>query len=180
MKITRVAAASGAVALVVAGWCYQRSGLSVETSLLDDFDQAVGQPRPDVFELRDVSLNGESRRAVVSPETATRLTWKRVRVPDGAWLRVFIGVQTPLSTPDGDGVEFLIGASDGRTYEGLFTQTVNPAARSGDRGWIPIMIDLSLYVGEEIDLVFNTRSGAPASPDQRRDLAIWGSPEIVR
>jgi hypothetical protein len=41
-------------------------------------------------------------------------------------------------------------------------------------------VDLSAYAGEEIDLIFNTRGGPPGTEaDDRHDLALWGSPEIV-
>ena len=81
---------------------------------------------------------------------------------------------------EGDGIKFMVGVSDGRAFEQLFEQHVNPFANQGERKWIDVRVDLSTYAGEEVDLVFNTFASAPGQgADQRNDDGLWGSPEIV-
>ena len=134
MKTPRVAGIAVAIALLTAGWCYQRSGLSVETSLLDHFDNAVRQPRSELFHLTDVALNGETKRAVAlaSPAAATRLTWKRVRVPDGAWLRVYLGIQPRSSIQEAlairDGKILAVGRTEDDSRH-LLRAEAGPGAR---------------------------------------------------
>ena len=74
----------------------------------------------------------------------------------------------------------MVRVSDGRTYDQLFTQHVDPFDNAADRRWIPVLVDLSAYGGEEVDLIFNTspaRRRRPATCDN--DLPLWGAPEIV-
>jgi hypothetical protein len=43
-----------------------------------------------------------------------------------------------------------------------------------------VWVDLSAYAGEEIDLIFNTRTSPDTQGDDpRNDHALWGAPEIV-
>ena len=102
-------------------------------------------------------------------------------MPDDGWLSVNVGLKPEAWTQEGDGVLFFVGVSDGRAFEQLFSQHVHPFANAGDRKWIPVMVDLSAYAGEDVDLIFNTRSGpAKKEGDVRADLALWGQPEIVQ
>jgi len=58
---------------------------------------------------------------------------------------------------------------------------VNPFANASERRWIPVMVDLSAYAGEEMDIVLNTRaSGKNIPPDDRNDMPLWGAPEVIR
>ena len=133
-------------------------------------------PADRTFNVVDVDLNGETHKAIeVTPPT--RITWK-VRVPDNAWLRVMVGMKPESWTAEGDGVLFFVGVSDTRTFEKLFEQTVSPFDHPGDRKWIPVMVDLSAYAGEEVEVIFNTRSSAKGD-DTRNDFAVWGAPEII-
>ena len=71
--------------------------------------------------------------------------------------------------------------SDGRAFEKLFEQTLNPFANPSERRWIPVTVDLSAYAGEEMEVILNTRRAAAGQPpDDRDDLPLWGAPEIVR
>ena len=83
------------------------------------------------------------------------------------------GVEARGVDEEGDGVLFMVGVSDGRAFEQLFTQHVNPFDNSGDRRWIPVMVDLSAYAGEEVELIFNTRSGQPG--ERRRSAQRHGA-----
>ena len=143
-------------------------------------DSAEKRPDPGLFSVGDVALNGYARRAiVVKPAVGTRMIYK-VMVPDDGWLSVAVGLREETWKQEGNGVLFQVGVSDGRRYEPLFTQYVNPYANQGDRKWVPSMVDLSTYAGEEVELIFNTYSSPNSQPpDERGDFALWGEPEIV-
>ena len=62
---------------------------------------------------------------------------------------------------------------------------MNPFGNASDKGWKEVVLDLSTYAGETVDLIFNTHSSAPPAPgtpptdDRNGDLALWGAPRIV-
>jgi hypothetical protein len=168
------------VVLAAGWWLFRRGGPASNIKLIDRFADAKKQPDANLFTIVDATLNGETKKAIaITPAPGSRLTW-RAPVPDDGWLSVSVGLKPEAWTQEGDGVLFYVGVSDGRAYEQLFSQHVHPFANSGDRKWIPVMVDLSAYAGEEIDLIFNTRSGQPEKGDIRADLALWGQPEIVQ
>ena len=109
----------------------------------------------------------------------SRLTFKS-RIPDDGWLRVSVALKQEAWTQEGDGVRFMALVSDGRASDELFVQDVNPFVNATDRKWIPVMVDLSTYAGEEVDVILNTYGSPPGKgADLRNDLAVWGAPEIV-
>lgn len=169
------------IALVVlgAGWWMLGRGENIpNVDLVAGLEGAKKEPAAGTFEAVDAELNGETRRAIYAPP-ATRITW-RVTVPEDAWLKVAVGMKPESWTAEGNGVLFLVGVSDGRRFDELFRQHVNPFGNPGDRKWIPVWVDLSAYAGEEIGLIFNTRTGPDGQGDDpRNDQALWGSPEII-
>jgi len=106
----------------------------------------------------------------------------KVRVPDDGWLKVSLGVKPEAWTVEGNGVYFYAGVSDGKSFEQLFNQTLNPFANASERRWVPVTVDLSAYAGEEINVIFNTLASGPggAPTDDRGDMPLWGAPEVVR
>ena len=168
------------VVLLAGWWLMRRGGGGQGMDLLTQYDAAEKRPDPALFSVSDVTLGDETRRAIaIAPTVGTRIIWK-VRVPDDGWLRVSLGLKPEAWTQKGDGVRFLVGISDGRAFDDLFTQHVNPFENQADRRWIPVMVDLSAYAGEQVDLVFNiyaSPSGEVGDPDN--DYALWGAPSIV-
>jgi hypothetical protein len=180
MKSNRavLAVALGVVLLGAGWWLFARSERAEPIDLIETLGSAVKAPAGGTFETVDAELNGETRRAIYAPPP-TRITWK-VRVPYDAWLKVAMGLKSEAWTQEGNGVLFLVGVSDGKRFDPLFTQHVNPFGNTGDRKWIPVRVDLSAYAGEEVELIFNTRSGPPEQGDDpRNDHALWGAPEII-
>jgi hypothetical protein len=169
------------VLLLVGWWIFKRSKPVAAVQLIDRFADARKQPDdPSLYSVIDANLNGETKKAIaIAPVIGTRLTFK-VAVPDDGWLSVSLGLKPEAWKEEGDGVLFFVGISDGRAFEGLFSQHVHPFANQGDRKWIPAMVDLSAYSGEEVELIFNTRSGKPEKGDIRADYALWGEPTIVQ
>lgn len=75
-------------------------------------------------------------------------------------------VWSPLK---GDGVTFGVDVTNLSDAQSLFSQYIDPKNRSSDRKWHKRSIDLSRYGGQEIYLIFQTRSAA--SPNF--DWAHW-------
>lgn len=170
------------VALLLVGWwLYRRSAPVATVQLIDQFAEATKQPNDaSLYSVVDASLNGETRRAIaIAPTLGSRLTF-RVTIPNDGWLTVWLGMKPEAWTQEGDGVLFYVGISDGRAFEQLFSQHVHPFANDGDRKWIQAMVDVSAYSGEEVDLIFNTRSGKPEKGDVRADYALWGEPTVIQ
>lgn len=168
------------VILAVAWWMIRRRGPAETVNLVDRFETAVKRPDAGVFSLTEATLNNETKRSIaIQPVVGSRLIYKIV-VPDNGWLNVSVGMKPESWDVKGNGVKFHVGVSDGRAYESLFEQHVNPYANQGDRKWIPVWVDLSAYAGEEIDLIFNTNSSPPKEqPDENGDMPVWGDPQIV-
>jgi hypothetical protein len=178
MKSSRALLTAVVVIIVVgAGWWMFRRGGAEQIDLLAQFENAKKQGGE--FTVVDVTLAGETKRAIAAPPNG-RLTF-HVKVPDDGWLKVSLGVKPEAWDKEGNGVYFLAGVSDGRAFEKLFDQTLNPFANPSERRWIPVTVDLSAYAGEEMDVILNTRESGPGvGPDSRNDLPLWGVPEIVK
>lgn len=178
MKNSRAVLTAVVILIVAAaGWFVFRRGSAERIDLLAHYEQARKDGSP--FAVSDVTLAGETKRAISAPANG-RITF-HVRVPDDGWLKVSLGVKPEAWEKEGNGVYFFAGVSDGRAFEQLFNQTVNPFANPSERRWIPVTVDLSAYAGEEMDIVLNTRASGPGGPpDDRGDLPLWGVPEVVR
>jgi hypothetical protein len=165
------------VIVIGAGWWLFHRGSSAKVDLLTSFQQA--KKSAGEFTVVDATLAGETKQAIAAPPNG-RITF-HVRIPDDGWLRVSLGMKPESWDKDGNGVLFFAGVSDGRSFEKLFEQVLNPHANPSERRWIPVAVDLSAYAGEEMDVMLNTRSGPPNVPDdQRNDLPLWGAPTISR
>jgi hypothetical protein len=172
------------VLVIIAGWwLFRRDGSGERIDLIELFPAAEKRGASgNIAEVIEIELAGEKKRAIYVPpnsSNSSRFIW-RVRLPDDAWLRVAVGMKPEAWDKEGDGVLFRFGVSDGRTYDAMFTQHVNAFARESDRRWIPVMVDLSAYAGEQIELIFNTNASQPGQPDDaRNDFALWGAPEVI-
>jgi hypothetical protein len=178
MKSNRAVLTAIVVLIVIAaGWWLFHRGSSAKVDLLTEFDQA--KKAGGEFTVVDADLAGDVKKAVAAPPNG-RLTF-HVRVPDDGWLRVSLGMKPESWDKDGNGVLFYAGVSDGRSFEKLFEQVLNPHANPSERRWIPVAVDLSAYAGEEMDVIFNTRASPAGQPeDTRNDLPLWGAPVISR
>jgi hypothetical protein len=165
--------------LIVAGWwLFKRSNRGPSVDLIAAFDSAVKKPAGGTFEIVEADLNGDKKRAI-STSPASRIIWKQ-RIPDDGWLMVSLGMKPESWDKEGDGVLFRIGISDGRTFEDLLTQHMDPFHNKSDRRWVPVAVDLSAYAGEDVDVIFNTNNSVPGKPDDaRNDSALFAAPEIV-
>ena len=178
MKMNRaVLTAVVIVVLAAAGWYMFRRGSAERIDLLERYDQA--EKKGGAFNVADETLAGETKRAISAPANG-RLIFK-VRVPEDGWLKVSLGVKPEAWNTEGNGVYFYAGVSDGRVFEKLFEQTLNPFKNPSERRWIPVTVDLSAYAGEEMQIILNTVASGPGGPpDDRGDMPLWGAPEVVK
>jgi hypothetical protein len=165
--------------LIIAGWwLFKRSSRGPSIDLISTFDTATKKPAGGTFEVIEADLNGDKKRAIFTAP-ASRMIWK-MRIPDDGWLMVSLGMKPESWDKEGDGVLFRIGVSDGRAFEDLLTQHIDPFHNKSDRRWIPVAVDLSAYAGEEVEVIFNTNNSVPGKPDDgRNDTALFATPEIV-
>lgn len=134
-------------------------------------------PEAQAYKLIDVTIGGETKKAIFMHPTSRMIF--RLTVPRDAWLRTSIALQPEAWTKPGDGVLFRVGVSDGRTYEELLNQHINPYGNEADRRWFPIKLDLSTYAEQQVELIFNTNTSLPRQgDDNRNDWSVWGAPEI--
>ena len=155
--------AVGVVAVLILGWwLFGRGGGSGAVDLVDRFDAAEKRPNAGVFTVEDVTIDGETKKSIaVAPGSWAPASSSRSRIPDDGWLRVSVALKQEAWTQEGDGVRFQAVVSDGRASDELFVQDVNPFLNQTDRKWIPVMVDLSAYAGEEVDVILNTYASAP-------------------
>ena len=181
MKRNQILALVAILALVTIAIFYVRSNRQpVATDLLSMVASARKQTTitsPDQWQVRDETIAGDTRRAIYV-EPPVRLTFPQVLVPDDGWLRVAFGIRETAWEQSTDGVLFNVIVSDGRKADVLVEQHVDPMHNPNDRRWIPINLDLSPYAGQQVDIIFNTRSGPGRSTDSQHDWALLGQPEI--
>lgn len=171
------------VAALAAFWALREDSVPVGIDLLGLLPDAQKQTNwtgggDSPFTVSNVTLAGETHQGIFAPPHS-RVRWK-VEVPRRGVLEFFYGVREDGWTGEGNGVQFRVGVSDGRTYEEYFREVVNPIGRERDRRWLSATIDLSAYEGQFVELNFNTDPGPPTDAgDARNDFALWGAPRII-
>lgn len=126
------------------------------------------------FALESVTIEGATKRTILAlPHSRLIYT---VTVPQDAWLDVAFALKPESWDQPGDGAQFRVGVSDGRNYEELLRQYVNP--KKGDRRWFSVRLDLSAYEDRRVKLIFNTDPGPPGDSDVTNDLAVWAEPRV--
>lgn len=172
--------------LVVGFWLFRSTGGPGDTAIdlvemfaeLPEDRRRATLPQDQAFRVETVDIGGEQKQALFAHPT-TRVTYT-VTVPNDAWFRAWLGLKPEAWTKSADGVLFRVGVSDGRTYEELVNQHVDPANNASDRRWVPVTADLSAYAGQTIDIILNTNSSLPGRGDDAgNDWAVWGNPAVI-
>ena len=185
-RSTRLLIGGVVIVAALAAWFFFRSngGDRVAIDLIADFPNAKEKrPTPDVFEIIDATL-GNVRLPAIFAKQQSRITWS-VTVPDDAWLKVQIGLKEESWTVQGDGVLFFVAVGAAGRYDLVFSLVINPFGNASDKGWKDVVIDLSPYAGQTVDLFFNTRASPDPAPgtapraDVNGDMPLWGQPQIV-
>ncbi len=167
--------------VIVAIWNSRRGGEGVTIDLLAQMGDALKvsrwtQTTEPLFGVKDVTIAGKTHKAIFAPPPS-RIKFK-VEVPRRGTLEVFYALREDAWTAEGDGAQFRIGVSDGRTYEEYLKEAVNPKARERDRKWLPATIDLSAYEGQMVEIQLSTDPGPSDKSDSRNDFCLWGDPKI--
>ena len=170
-QLTRTAA----VVLCALGLACAKEHLALTVPLIDELPRArITAPRSVLVRESNLTVNGETRRCLfMHPVSSAEFN---LVVPARAKLVFGVGVAQDVWDKGGDGVEFRVSITEGADETMLFTRYVNPKAHDSDRLWHEEEVDLSLYEGQRISLVFSTDSG-PAD-DPRWDSAGWSNPMI--
>jgi len=142
---------------------------------IDDAEKRTNVQSPEQFSVSEVTIGDETRRALLALPHS-RLIWPVTVLADG-WLEVAFAIAPDAweGAEEADGVQFRVGVSDGRIYDELLRQLVDPTR---DRRWFTVRLDLSAYEGRTVNVVFNTDPGPPGSTNTRNDRALWGEPRI--
>jgi hypothetical protein len=170
----------GVVALAVAYFALRPSGDRIAMNLVEQLPMAKDRrPSADVFSVVDATLAGKREQAILTRQPS-RIKYN-ITVPDEAWLKLSLGLLEEAWTVPGDGVFFQVLVTSGPEQTELVSMVVNPYGNPGDRGWQPLVLDLSQFAGENVDLIFNTYASAPPNTERDRngDAALWGAPRIV-
>jgi hypothetical protein len=167
--------------LLVWGW-RRGSGAGSNVDLIQMLPQAQKRslpgPTDEAIKAITVTINGETKPCILE-KSYGRITFKVTPAAD-SWFSASIAVDPSAWDKEGDGVLFRLGVSDGKIYEELLNQHVNPAANKSDRRWIPVALDLSAWAGREVSLILNTDASVPGKgSDLRNDIALWGAPALV-
>jgi len=184
LKNTKLVAGVIVVAVlivIVAIWNSRRGGERVTIDLLAQLGDAQKgsqwtQTTETPFGVSDVTIAGKTHKAIFAPPFS-RIKFK-VEVPRRGTLEVFYALREDAWSADGDGAQFRIGVSDGRTYEEYLKESITPKVRDRDRKWLPATIDLSAYEGQMVEIILNTDPGPPDNRDARNDFCLWGDPKI--
>jgi hypothetical protein len=182
MKRSYLIVAAVVVVLAAGWWVYKRNkGADVAIDLVAQFPSAEKRSNGAlelVFAIQDVAIKGETRHSIYMHPTS-RMTYK-ITVPHDGWFRAWLGLKEEAWDKQSDGVLFRIAVADGRDYDEVVNQHVDPANNPGDRRWVPVVADLSAYAGQQVDLVINTNSSIPGHGDNAAwDFAVIGDPAII-
>lgn len=176
MNTLRATLPAAVVVTVLAAAC--GGGVQNETSLVSVLGEAgkrtnvEDQPQ---FVVESVTIDGTTRQSILA-RPHSRLTYK-ITVPPDAWFETAFAMKPETWDQPGDGAQFRVGVSDGRIYDELLRQYVNP--KRGDRRWFTARLDLSAYEGRQVEVILNTDPGPPGATNTRdNDLAVWGEPRI--
>ena len=180
MKLqTRLIVGLAAVLAVVGWWYYSHTVIKDRAvDLIAELPHAERRSNPEAvasnFQVADVTIDGVTKKTILAKPFA-RITYV-VRVPPDAWLDVDFAMRPDSWPLSGDGAQFRVGVSEGRTYDEVLRQFVNP--KEGGQKWFSAHLDLSAYAGREVRIIFNTDPGPKGGGDARNDFAVWGEPHI--
>jgi hypothetical protein len=172
-----IALAVMAALAMMAGYAWWRTSHDGSViDLVDRFPEAEKRTHMrslhDGFGVLSVRIDGERRRSIFA-HPPSRIIWK-VDVPSRAVLETAFAIDPAVWSLDGDGATFRVGVSHGSEYHEYVRQWVDPYHRPEDRRWFPVSIDLSLWAGREVSVIFNTEPNFNAV----HDAALWGAPVI--
>jgi hypothetical protein len=131
------------------------------------------------FSIDPQTIKGETKPAIYA-HPPSRIIFHDVVVPAHARLELFLAIKEDAWPKGTDGVYFRVGVSHDGVYKDLLQRNVDPFHVEGDKGWIPVSLDLAAYEGKSVDVIFNSHESLPGRvPNPLFDFAVFGAPRIV-
>jgi len=118
-------------------------------------------------------------RDVLTQHPDSTLVFKDIPIYANARLEFAISLNPVVWDKAGDGVEFEVSLQRGSDTPAmpLFSRYIDPKKNPEERHWIDQGIDLKAFEGENVALVFQTRSGPENNGTY--DWAGWANPRLV-
>lgn len=129
----------------------------------------------EAFAREPVTVSGREWECLVAVPSS-RVTW-REHIDAPGRLLLSYGMRPDVWHGPGDGAVFRIGLAAAGNYRDIKREWLSPADRTQDRGLRGLDLDLSPFVGSEIEVVLNTEPG-PAG-NAVGDAALWCAPRIA-
>jgi hypothetical protein len=168
--------------LGIAGYWWLQRGDDGSIDLVEAFRGAEKRTALDpaaAFSLEPQTIKGETKPSIYA-HPPSRIIFHDLKVPPNARLELFLAVREDAWLKGTDGVYFRVGVSQGANFRNLVARQLDPFRVEGDRGWVPISIDLSEFGGQTINVIFNTHESPPGHPAHGMyDFAVFGAPRIV-
>jgi len=137
--------------------------------------------RENLIEVRTFTIAGETKAVLYEHPVYERLPFRTTITPASREFSFSVAMQPAVydgSMPVcGDGVEFRLEIRDsaGRTRL-LYDRYIDPKHNLAERRWIPGSVDLSEYMGQNVELLFTTTAGPKG--DTCAAWAGWGDPHF--
>jgi hypothetical protein len=138
--------------------------------------------RENLIEIRTFTILGETKPVLYEHPIYERLPFRTSITPGRREFSfsvamqpaVYDGSMLPLC---GDGVEFRLEIRDGAgRIRLLYNRYIDPKHNLAERRWIPGSVDLSGYMGQNVELLFTTTAGPKG--DTCAAWAGWGDPHF--
>ena len=145
--------------------------------LIDELPRArIIAKSSDLVSEKSYNIAGDKRRVLFMHPPA-RVEYD-VLVPAAAKLSFGFTLSPGVWNRAGDGVLFKVELDEGtgETVK-LFSQYINPKAVEPDRKWHDAEVDLSLYEGQRVTLIFSTDPGPEGN--NAFDHAAWSEPTLT-
>jgi hypothetical protein len=125
------------------------------------------------IELRAFTIGGRAKMVLFEHPPYERLPFRTDIRKGRDTLYFSLGMDPSIYKACGDGVEFRLEAKDqtGR-IDFLYSRYIDPKHNASEQKWIPAVVDLTRYSGQEVELLFTTTPGPKG--DTCADWAGWG------
>lgn len=124
-----------------------------------------------------VDIYGQAFNSIFAHPPSS-IAYHRISVQkDAPVFKAHIAVHPESMKHPGDGVIFSISLKAENGITPLFHRYVDPRSFEPDRAWIPVFVDLSPWISQNVTLILETSTGFDG--DSTCDWAYWGKPLMV-
>ena len=163
-----------------AGWGEPRIVQPVAYNFLTELPNADHGGADDKQVRQDTLTIDSEPRAILFQHPSNWVTY-RVTMPQQAMLHFGLGIDPAVWSPDkGDGVEYNLYVrkpDEPYVLYQVFSRYVDPKNNPEDRRWLDLLVDLSDYSGQTVDIIFEASPG-PAG-NANFDWGGWSNPVLV-